>query len=152
MSDRQLVQIAPYPDALRRLVEQTTYRRGWTVELFDDYPRDFAPDDHRRTAPIGRGMTFVITTDTVNSYNQDQRIRVSHLFIVPAATYNESSWRRWLFEQFVLVERHEAAEFFTVDGAKPFAPLHGPGEDPYTVVEFASDEQRRTSFRGLVNE
>lgn len=33
---------------------------------------------------------------------------------------------------------------------RPFAPTHGPGDDPYTIKELATDEQRRTSFRGVV--
>lgn len=31
---------------------------------------------------------------------------------VPAAAYNEQSWTRWLLEQILLVEKHEAMEFF----------------------------------------
>lgn len=31
---------------------------------------------------------------------------------------------------------------------RPFAPLHGPGEDPYVVHEYATGEQRRTRFTG----
>lgn len=70
---------------------------------------------------------------------------------MPPASYNRQSWRRWLFEQVLLVERHEACEFFVVDGERPYAPRHGPGNDPYVVVEYAKDEDRRTSFRGEVN-
>lgn len=33
---------------------------------------------------------------------------------------------------------------------RPFAPNHGPGRDPYTIVEYADDVDRRTSFRGEV--
>lgn len=147
-----MVQVAPYPQVLRQLVERCSYRPGWSVELHDDYPRDFAPEDPRRISPIGRGMSLVITTDTLNSYPPHQRIRVDHLFIVPAATYDEPSWRRWLFDQFVKVETHEAAEFFTLSGEKPYAPNHGPGADPYMLTELATELGRRTSFRGTVND
>jgi len=34
---------------------------------------------------------------------------------------------------------------------RPYAPHHGPGEDPYTVYEHASFEDTRISFRGGVN-
>lgn len=152
MRTDDLIQIAPYPAHLKALVENCTYRKGWTVKLHDDYPRDFRPDDHDRIDPIGKGMTLVITTATVNSYRQDEYVKVAHLFIVPAATYSYESWRRWLFEQFAKVELHECMEFFTIDGEKPFAPHHGPGQDPYTVFEHGSKAEVRTSYRGTVNE
>jgi hypothetical protein len=42
-------------------------------------------------------------------------------------------------------------EFFQVDGARPYAPLHGPGNDCYLVAELATDIDKRTSFRGELN-
>jgi hypothetical protein len=69
---------------------------------------------------------------------------------VPAATYNERSWRRWLLDRLLKVETHEACEFFQLDGERPYAPHHGPGWDPYMVIEHGSDEDARTSFRGEV--
>ncbi len=60
---------------------------------------------------------------------------------VPPAAYNERSWKRWLFEQILLVERHEAAEFFQVDGDRPFAPYHHDGNDPYIVFELSTEAE-----------
>lgn len=134
-------QEACWPDALERLVAGCTYRPGWTVELVGDYDRGQG----------SQGTTLVITTDTVNSYRPAQPIHVNHLFIVPAAAYDERSWQRWLFECFHQVEFHEAMEFFTIDGNKPYAPSHGPGNDPYLIREVGTDEDVRTSFRGEVN-
>lgn len=134
-------QTAPYPQALAGLVERCTYRAGWTVELV--------------TADRGQGsvgLTLIITTDTVNSYRHDEAMCVRHLFIVPAAAYDERSWRRWLFERFRDVESHEAAEFFEIDGVKPYAPSHGPGNDPYLIREVGTELDVRTSFRGEVND
>lgn len=132
---------APYPHELEELVNATTYRRGWEVTLR-------AMDRGQGS----RGLTVSIVTDTVNSYPPHQRMRVQHLFPVPPAAYNRQSWQRWLFERFVEVELHECMEFFTVDGEKPYAPNHGPGFDPYVVRELTTDLDRRTSFRGEVNE
>lgn len=137
-----MTQFAPYPVALAEMVSKCTYRPGWTVDLRgNDYERD--------TGCVG--LTLSITTDTINSYHHDKPMFVQHLFIVPAATYDERSWRRWLFERFRDVESHECAEFFTIDGKKPYAPSHGPGNDPYLIREVGSDLDRRTSFRGEVN-
>lgn len=61
---------------------------------------------------------------------------IDHYFPIPTATYNEQTWRRWLFDRCRGVENHELGEWFRIDGKLPFAPLHGPGEDPYVVHEF----------------
>lgn len=133
-------QSAPYPYALSHLVKECAYRPGWKVWLTDTEDRGQGC----------LGLTLTIMTSTVNSYDPNAPMRVRHLFPVPAASYNQESWLRWLFEQFLLVERHEAMEFFTIDGGKPFAPNHGPGWDPYIVTQLTTDLDRRTSFRGEV--
>jgi hypothetical protein len=136
-----LTQTAPWPTALASLVERCTYRPGWTVRLTGtDYDR----------GQESIGLTLIVTTDTVNSYRHDEFVAVRHLFIVPAAAFDERSWRRWLFECFRQVETHECMEFFTIDGEKPYAPSHGPGNDPYLVREIGTEVDQRTSFRGEV--
>jgi hypothetical protein len=59
--------------------------------------------------------------------------------------------RRWLFDQIGLVELHERMEFFKIDGEPASPPAHGPGNDPYLLLEYGSDTDRRTSFRGDLN-
>ena len=71
--------------------------------------------------------------------------------VVPAAAYDERSWRRWLFEQVSLVERHETMEFFQIGDDKPFAPSHGFGQNPYLVRELGTEQDRRMSFRNELN-
>lgn len=139
-SEGVLTQSAPWPDALERLVDGCTYRPGWHIWL---------GHDDRGQGSVG--LTLVITTDTINSYPPHRPMHVNHLFIVPAAGYDERSWRRWLFECFHQVEFHECMEFFSIDGVKPYAPSHGPGNDPYLLREVGTDVDRRTSFRGEVN-
>lgn len=92
----------------------------------------------------------MITTCGYNSYHPDrgETYRVNHYMPVPPAAYNRQSWQRWLLDQFLLVERHEACEFFTIDGERPYAPHHGPGNDPYIIFDHGTDTDRRTSFRG----
>jgi hypothetical protein len=149
MSERELWQQAPWPGDLEVLVAQCTYRKheGWRVHLDPNQDRDYV--DGRI---VGRGTTLVITTCGFDAYNPERgtTYRVHHYFIVPAATYNRDAWQRWLFDQFAKVELHETMENFVIDGARPFAPLHGPGCDPYTVHQASTDEQRRTRFTGEV--
>lgn len=134
-------QTAPYPDELDSLVERLKYRKGWTFSLSD-----------LDRGQGSKGLTFVATGTYPDTYHPETLIRVAHYFPVPPAAYNEQSWRRWLFERILEVERHEAAEFFQIDGARPYAPHHGPGNDPYIVFEHGSDEDRRTDFRGVVHD
>lgn len=148
---RTNTQSGPYPEALDALVGRVQYRPGWIVRL-----ADIERDPESTHGAAARGLTLIVTTSTINAYRPQEKVRVNHYFIVPAATYNEQSWMRWLFECFLKVEMHECMEFFALcDGAdvrRPFAPTHAPGDDPYVVHEYADDVQRRTSYRGELNE
>lgn len=148
----EMMQRAPFPHELADLVSKLTYRPGWNISL-KHMVRDREDPADDDSAAIAEGLTLDITTHGYNSYHPEngQYYRVHHYMIVPAATYTRESWMRWLLEMFFLVERHEACEFFTLDGEKPYAPHHGPGEDPYIVWHHGTDDQRRISFRGKVN-
>lgn len=149
---KMMMQSAPFPDELADIVAGWSYRPGWTFRLAHIVREHVDPEDDH-SAPLSEGLTLDITTSGFNSYHVDEgpNYRVHHYMIVPAATYNRESWRRWVLEQCLLVERHEAMEFAEVHGVKPWAPTHGPGDDPYIVRELATDEQRATSFRGTLN-
>ena len=146
MTDSAFRQYAPYPEILQELVD--TCRMGmdgtWTVKLVD-LQRD---EDHGR-GPAG-GLTLRILTNGFDTYHPEkgQNYRVYHYFPVPAATYDRRSWQRWLFERYLDVWRHEAMESFSIEGERPYAPSHGPGNDPYLVREVGTDEDRRTRFTG----
>jgi hypothetical protein len=137
-------QTAPYPDPLKYLVDRLEYRRGWRFELAD-----------LDRGQGSKGLTLLITIHTMDSYDQDKGRSVVHYMLVPPAAYDARSWQRWLFDQCLLVERHECMEFFTIHDSpgsehsvKPYAPSHGPGNDPYLVREVGTDIDQRTSFRG----
>jgi len=121
------------------LVDRVGYKKGWTFTL--------ASVDRGQGSA---GLTLCIHIVTPDSYAPDKLRGVMHYFIVPAAAYDERSWRRWLLEQIFLVERHETCEFFQIDGQRPYAPHHGPGNDPYIVFEHGTDEDVRTSYLGVV--
>lgn len=146
-TDERMRQVAPYPQILHDLVESLEYRPGWALYLADKIR-----DTGERGVPLTEGLTLTVVTSGYNSYHPDrgETYSVHHYFPVPAATYDERSWRRWLFEQLLLVERHEACEFFVLDGVRPYAPHHGPGNDPYIVFEHGTDEDVRTRFTGEV--
>lgn len=144
-----MAQVAPYPDELAGLVGTLRYRRnlGWAVRLEDDLQRDRPGVHHGESC----GLTLVVTRHGPDSYHPEQVITVCHYFPVPPATYDERSWRRWLFDRLGDVDTHERAEDFIIGGQRPYAPAHGPGNNPYLVLEYGTDLDRRTKFTGEVN-
>jgi hypothetical protein len=144
VTERTATQTAPYPEGLADLVKHLTYRPGWQVSLVDDLDRGQGSE----------GITLVITTCGYDSYHPDQgeNYRVNHYMPVPPAAYNQHSWTRWLLDQLLLVERHEACEFFAIDGERVYGPHHGPGNDPYIIFDHGTELDRRTSFRGEVTD
>jgi hypothetical protein len=141
MTERKpMAQTAPYPHALADLVGRLHYKR-WDVTLAD-----------LDRGQGSKGLTLVITREGPDTYHPERVIRVNHYMPVPPAAFNEASWQRWLFEQFLLVETHECAEFFMIGGERVFRPNHGNGEDPYVIHDPTTDEARRTSFRNVLDD
>lgn len=141
----ELIQRAPFPTALADLVKRVTYRPGWKLSL-EEVDRDRDSEGQ----VVGRGLTLVVRTLGYNSYRpaMGETYAVHHYMIVPAATYDERAWLRWLFDQLCLVETHEAMEFFKVDKRRPFAPNHGPGRNPYSILERGTEKDATTMFTG----
>jgi hypothetical protein len=133
-------QTGPYPADLYSMVMLLLYKPKWTFRL-----------EHLDRGQGSVGLTLVITITTQDSYHPERLRSVAHYFIVPAAGYDMRSWRAWLFDQILLVEKHEAAEFFTLAGQKPYAPSHGPGSDPYLIRELGTEIDQRTSYLGVLN-
>jgi hypothetical protein len=149
-------QEAPYPAVLADLVGCLRYKAGWRFSLAD-----------LDRGQGSKGLTLVINITGPDTYHPENRISVNHYMLVPPAAYDRRSWRRWLFDQVLLVELHEAMEFFVLvdmpgylgqDGKqyeltqRPYAPSHGPGNDPYMIREpDGTDLDRRTKFTGEVS-
>jgi hypothetical protein len=130
-------QIAPYPSLLAELIAHVQYKEGWQFEL-KDIDRGQGSE----------GLTLVITLTCQDSYHPEQRMNVLHYTIVPSAAYDARSWTRWLLDQVLLVEQHEACEFFRINGHRPYAPNHGPGRNCYSILEQGTMEDAQTTFRG----
>lgn len=81
-----------------------------------------------------------------NSYDENLQDRhTDHEFLVPVATYNYQSWRRWVYEQCKTIAVHEVGEWFQDNGERIFAPHHGNGEIPY--VEWATRPDRAEAVK-----
>jgi len=123
-------------DILERVVEETKCKPGWYFHLVNE-------DGAKR---------LVITISGVNNYDHSQKYTVAHYHPVPITTYNEKSWRRWIFEQCLRTMNHEIGESlrFGSDEVRPFVPMHGPGEDPYTVHEWRHESDALTIQDGTL--
>lgn len=135
----QNTNVAPYPDGLADLVQKLEYRPGWEFYL-----------EHIDRGQGSEGLTFRVVSQGYDTYHPDrgETYRVNHYMIVPAASFDRRAWQRWILEQLLLIEQHEAAEFMQIDGVRPFAPNHGPGRDPYQLLEVGRVEDAETRFTG----
>lgn len=130
---------APFPFELQELVHTLKYRPGWRFSL-EDVDRGQG----------SKGLTLCVVSQGYNTYEPElgETYRVMHYMPVPPASFDKRAWQRWLLDQLLDIEVHEACEFFQVEGARPFAPNHGPGRNPYTILEVGTVEDAETSFRG----
>lgn len=121
-------------DLLARIVAETKCKPGWSFRLKDE-------DGAKR---------LVIRMEEEDNYYPGMPRTIDHYHPVPIATYNEKTWRRWIFEQCLRTMNHELGESlrFGADNLRPFAPMHGPGEDPYTVHEIRPERDALTTQKG----
>jgi hypothetical protein len=125
----------PTHDTLYALIKKTSCKPNWRLYLIHE-----------------DALELVISVLGPNSRDLGRTIEVSHHFLVPLADYNEKSWRRWVFEKCRDVENHELSEWFLVDGYRPYAPLHGPGDNPYFIRELSTPEEVATKQDGSKEE
>jgi hypothetical protein len=124
-------------ELLAAIVAETRCKPGWSFRLIDE-------DGVKR---------LVIQITGVDNYDPRRQRTVNHMQPVPAGvTYNGNSWRRWMLEQCLRVMNHEIGESlrFGPEERRPFAPMHGPGEDPYTIHEIRSEIDALTTQDGSV--
>lgn len=118
---------------LADVVAAATYKPGWTFQLADV----------DRGQGCG-GLTLMIGARVPNSLEPSGSVDVLHLMPVLPAAYNREAWEYWVFEQILMVEQHEAMEFYRVNGEAPYFSDHGPGMNPYALRRVKTPEQRDT--------
>jgi hypothetical protein len=147
LPEGQNTNVAPFPEELADLVSKLEYRPGWKFWL---------TDKDRGQGSIG--LTFIVQSLGYDTYNPDrgETYGVYHYFPVPPAAFNRKSWIRWLLDCLIKIETHETCEFFQIEGEgpnnRPFAPNHGPGNDPYTIWLYSTEQDAKTTFRGEVKD
>lgn len=103
---------------LRDLVSRLAYKPGWTFKI---------------AGPLG-GYLCVFAR-TPDSHHPDHQRTTQHMFEIPAGLIDVRTATRWIFDQLLLCELHEAGEFLAVDGRRPFYPNHQDEGSPYDLVE-----------------
>lgn len=134
-------QVSPFPTELEDLVRNLEYRPGWKFSL-----------EHVDRGQGSEGLTFKVLSLGYDTYHPDrgETYGVWHYMPVPPAAYDRRSWQHWLLDQLILIERHETCEFFQIGDERPFAPHHGPGNDPYIVFDHGTDLDVQTRYTGEV--
>ena len=100
---------------LADLVSQLSYKPGWTFRV---------------GGPDSRLMCVFATTP--DSRDPSRERTTQHMFDPPDGC---DDLVRWAFDCLLLVEQHEAGEFFTVGGRRPFYPHHQGAGSPYELVD-----------------
>lgn len=104
----------PEMAGLGTLIASVRYKPGWAFKIA-------GPD---------RTLLCIYAT-TADSCGPGQRC-TQHQFPIPASC---DDWERWLFDRLLLCELHEAGEFYTVNGERPFYPNHQDEGSPYDLVD-----------------
>lgn len=123
-------------DLLRKIVAETKCKPNWSFFLLNE----------------GGALRLVIQVAGVDSFYPKIPFTVRHYHPVPTVTFNEKSWRRWIFDQCMRTETHEVGEWLRFgegeNETRPFVPTHGPGEDPYANREYRSPDDAYTTQDG----
>lgn len=120
-------------DILRKCATEASYKPGYRFDIIDE---------------DGALRLRITDFECINAYAPGKSFPLSHYHPVPVATYNEKTWKRWIYEQCRRVENHEIGEWLRWGDERPFAPMHGPGEDPYTVHEIRLESDALTTQDG----
>lgn len=89
---------------LRAILAKFTYKPGWRFY-------------------VEKGMLRVDAM-VVDAYDHNKMTPLGYLHGIPSHVREDFPWERWLLDQIIEIERHEAMEFFEIDGVKVFDP-HG---------------------------
>ena len=116
-------------DVLADVVAHITYKPGWEITV----THQEVTGEHLGG---GHGLYLGVGWTAENSCFPGSFGTPYHVFAVPPASYNRETWERWVLDCLIECERHEAMEFFKVDGKAPFFPAHGMmnGHSPYTIA------------------
>lgn len=122
-------------DLLRTIVSQAVCFPSWSFSIVDE----------------DGALRLVIQIDGQDNYHPERPFTVNHYHPIPqGVTYNEKSWRRWIYDRCRATMTHEIGEALNFDGVRPFVPMHGPGCDPYSAHELMTETEALTIQNGTL--
>ena len=110
---------------LAAMVASIRYKPGWVFKI---------------GGPRGRYLCVFATTP--DSHRPERSRTTQHMFEIPEDLVDDDRFVRWVFDQLLLCELHEAGEFFEVAGRRPFYPHHQDEGSPYELVERSKEKPR----------
>ena len=93
---------SPDEEPLQRLLNGFTYRPDWSFVI--------------------ENGVLVVRALVIDTDNTGKIIPLQFGIGLPSRVRPGFDWTRWLFDQIMEVERHEAQEFFKINGIKVFDP------------------------------
>ena len=142
---------------LQQVTAGLRYKRGWEFWLACGHTQGALVPPSQSLAQAGGVLTsgsawpvllapvflhIAVTSPDSGDLSGDPRSALFiHSFAVPVpGKYGPAAWDRWVLDRILDVERHEAMEFFRVNGERPFFPRHGGGREMYRVLRPAVSE------------
>lgn len=103
--------------ALERLLKHVTYKPGWRLSVMHNL---FVESQPFGGVPMSVNVRIDIQTE--NSARPGSMIQLTSIRPVDVCVYTIEELQAGLFDAVIRMERHEASEFFRVDGVAPFWP------------------------------
>lgn len=95
----------PNYEPLKAILRAFTYRPDWSFEIV-----------------YGAIDTLVIQGRVIDTDDFSKVILLNFSASLPEAVRPDFDWTCWLFDRIMEVERHEAQEFFKINGVKVYDP------------------------------
>lgn len=113
---QEQLNIQKMTEDLRWLLGRISYKPDWSFNI-----KNYAGDS----------SVFEISIKTIDS-NGGAPLLINHHFPIPLKGFGYDL-ERWVLDCILMVEQHEACEFFKLDGIQIYLPEHGPDGHPYKI-------------------
>ncbi len=114
------------------IINNLTYKENWSFSIgsYASWQKILKIQLNVRDSnpPIRKGMTTQVLVD--------------HQFPIPPYFMTHEEAERWILDCTILVEQHEACEFFRIGERAPFYPNHDIGGHPYRITRRVNAEEK----------
>ena len=123
---------------LGMIIKDLTYKPKWSFWLDDGVPTKFVvhiecEDSTGQHNPFFKGM-FYDGSGTFTEYDVEPKpFQVRHVFAIPTVDMTIVELERYVLDRIMDVDRHEAMEFFKIQGRAVFMPDHSDVTKLYSI-------------------